>query len=553
MSFFLKHSKWIRIILIFGYFIRVYEVSSMPPSLNWDEVSHGYNAYSILKTGKDEWGVAFPTIFRAFGDYKLPVYVYATAISEFLLGLNAFAVRFPSVVAGTTSILFTYLLTKLVFKKEQIAIIAALVMAISPWSLFLSRIAVEANFAFALILAGVYFLTKGTMEKSRKILLGIILLSLSMWTYNSARIFVPLFVTSFAIIYRSDLLKLAKIKSLLFAVCLLIFALFTLPMFVQLLNPEGSARYESVQILDVGAIAEINDRRQNANLPPIVERAIYNKATFFVENFIPNYIRHFSPVFLFFSGGDNYQFNIPGYGLLYVVNLPILVYGAYKLIKKKRNREVAMLFSWLLLSPIAASMTRESPHTLRSIMMIAPFMIIIAHGFYELTLKVKYKYKTQVYVLIMLLSFFAYFRFYGTSYREAHSFAWQYGYKQMAGIIEENYDKYEKIVITKKYAEPHEFLLFYLKYDPEKYRNDPNLIRFEKSNWFWVDRFDKFYFVNEWDMPDTSSRFVLESGNEFDCASCLLFTTPFNAPEGWKKIDEIQFLNGEIAFDVYEH
>src|SRR5438477_12751586 len=95
---------FISLIVLFAFVLRIVNLANVPSSLNWDEVSHGYNAYSILKTGKDEWGFALPTIFRAYGDYKLPVYIYVTAVSEFFFGLNEIAVRLPSVIAGTLSV-----------------------------------------------------------------------------------------------------------------------------------------------------------------------------------------------------------------------------------------------------------------------------------------------------------------------------------------------------------------------------------------------------------------------------------------------------------------
>jgi hypothetical protein len=52
------------IILIIGALWRLPVFA--PGSLNWDEVSLGYNAYSLAQTGHDEWGVVLPNIFRAF-------------------------------------------------------------------------------------------------------------------------------------------------------------------------------------------------------------------------------------------------------------------------------------------------------------------------------------------------------------------------------------------------------------------------------------------------------------------------------------------------------
>ena len=127
---------------------------------------------------------------------------------------------------------------------------------------------------------------------------------------------------------------------------------------------------------------------------------------------------------------------------------------------------------------------------------------------------------------------------------------WQYGYKQVVEFTKENYSKYDKIIITKKYGEPHEFFLFFNLWDPVKFREDPNLIRFNQSGWYWVDRFDKFYFVNDWQM----GQLKLESGGEIDCldSKCLLITSPGNIPPGkWSKIETINFLDGKSAFEIY--
>ena len=99
-----------------------------------------------------------------------------------------------------------------------------------------------------------------------------------------------------------------------------------------------------------------------------------------------------------------------------------------------------------------------------------------------------------------------------------------------------------------------------MKYDPAIYISDPKLIRFYQSNWYWVDHFDKFWFVNDWQiLPDSSKpnrpekTFITESKKIIDCRSlrCLLITTPNNAPSGWRKIDEVRFLDGKTAFEIY--
>ena len=108
------------LIVVIAIFVRFIFINSAPPSLNWDEISHGYNAYSILKTGKDEWGKFMPLIFRAYGDYKLPLYIYLTAISELFFGLSTFSVRLISAISGVGSAIVGYFLVKRLFGSELV-------------------------------------------------------------------------------------------------------------------------------------------------------------------------------------------------------------------------------------------------------------------------------------------------------------------------------------------------------------------------------------------------------------------------------------------------
>ena len=105
-------------IVVFAAAIRFYQISSLPVSLYWDEVSTGYNAYSIATTGKDEFGISMPLLFKAFNDYKMPVNIYLSALPIKLFGLNELSVRFTSAFFGTLTVLITFFLVKEIFTKE---------------------------------------------------------------------------------------------------------------------------------------------------------------------------------------------------------------------------------------------------------------------------------------------------------------------------------------------------------------------------------------------------------------------------------------------------
>ena len=70
-----KHKIFLIIVLTIAFLIRFINLNSTP-ALNPDEAALGYNAYSLIETGKDEHGTSWPLHFKSFGDFKPGGYVY---------------------------------------------------------------------------------------------------------------------------------------------------------------------------------------------------------------------------------------------------------------------------------------------------------------------------------------------------------------------------------------------------------------------------------------------------------------------------------------------
>src|SRR3990170_4159282 len=156
----IKKNYLLVLVILLAAMLRFTVISKVPPSLNWDEVSHGYNAYSILKTGRDEWGQLFPLVnFRAYCDYPLPLNLYITIPFISILGLTELAVRLPHVIFGVLTVLASYFLALGVTKNEKIGHIFALLVAITPWYLFTSRFVVQSNLSifFLTVSAAAFF------------------------------------------------------------------------------------------------------------------------------------------------------------------------------------------------------------------------------------------------------------------------------------------------------------------------------------------------------------------------------------------------------------
>ena len=128
--------------IVLAIITRFYKLGEAPEGLYLDEAGQGYSAYSILKTGKDEFGKAFPVVFRSFTDFKTPVYIYLIAPLIPIFGLTKFTVRFPSFFFSILTIpLLYFLIHKIAPKKIAItaSALTALLLAISPWHILFGR------------------------------------------------------------------------------------------------------------------------------------------------------------------------------------------------------------------------------------------------------------------------------------------------------------------------------------------------------------------------------------------------------------------------------
>lgn len=518
-------------------FLRMYQLDSLPPSLNWDEVSLGYNAYSILTTGKDEWGQFLPLSFRAFGDYKLPFYIYFDVPFIKILGLNEVAVRLPSALAGIGTVILIFLILKELTKNTYLSLLGMFISAILPWLVTFSRIALEANLALFLTCAA-FLLFLLSFKRKGFLFFSVILLGLSAFTYNSSRVLILPFIFMAIIFFRSN--NWNRKESITSLIILLVI---TCVVFFQALTVDSSARFRWITILDEGAITRINVLRGTSDLPTPLNQLLFNKVTYFALESSKNYFSHFDINFLFFNGGSNFQFSVPGTGQVYLFMLPLILLGMWQAVRQRKNWQLFLL-GWLLIAPIPASITRDAPHPLRSIFLTIPFTIISALGIVWIKNKIPKLFPiiSALIVLILVANTYLFWQEYSGRYRKNYSQAWQYGYKQAIEYVEKNQENYDRIVFSKKYGEPHIFTLFYLKYDPNQYVNNKNLNRYKRSDWFWVDRFDKYEFINDWEINNkTSGR-----------SKTLLVTSPGNYPENSKKLTTIDFLDGSNAFDIVE-
>ena len=523
-------------ILIVGLFTRFYKLDTFPPSPNWDEVSHTYNAYSLLETGKDQWGKPWPIFnFRAYGDYPTTLNMYLIMPFIKLLGVNTLSGRLPTAILSFLTIPLVYFLTKRLYPQKYFALLTTLFYTISPWTIFSSRHSLQASVAQFFLILGIY------LTLSKKNILGLFFWALSAYGYHNTRIIIfPLFI-SYLLIFKINIKKIFP--------AIFIFLLIALPVTINLLSSDSRARSSWVFILNQPAINIINQNRglllQN-NYNPIIARLIQNKITYIIPKIAINFFEFFNPKYLFFTGSQNQQLNMPGFGQYFWFLLPFYYLGIFKMIKHiKTSKSNQFILAWFLIGLIPSVITSGDFPIVRAISIIPTTFIFISQGFFVFLSYVNKTSLSKIFYVLLLISLVfvsIYWNKYTTTYVKQHADSWQYGYQQAVDLIKKNYQKYDHIYITKKYGEPHEFILFFWPWSPASFQTDPNKVEDFHANWYWVDAFNKFIFVNDWEIKDLNLP-----------QKTLLVTSPNNYPDQGIIIDTINYPNQTPVFQLVSH
>lgn len=475
----LNANKIFWLILILAFVLRFYKLGEIPLTMDWDENSNAYNAYSILKTGRDEYGDFLPIANRSFEDYKPPAYMYLNIPTVATFGLTPFAARLPSAVFGLATVPIIYFLAKKLFENEKIALLSMLFLAISPWHLQFSRVGFEATVGlFAATAAITSFLH--AFDNKKWLIASAVFLALSTYTYHTQRIFVPLLFLSAFFLYRAELLKMSKRLLVAFFLTALVIALplaILIPPKVILQRFEVTTGRPRLEDIEKSIKFILQDREIDFPLGHI----IHNRRFVIGQTYFGNYLSHFDFNFLFTKGDDNFRHHIQDMGMLYLFELPLFLFGVYHLVKLKSRATLLVLF-WLLAAPIAASPATPNPHANRALPMIVALELISAYSLVTIFSK-KFVFKKQLLVfssVIILVSFLIYLENYWLHYPYEKASFWQYGYNQAVTESEKHKDRFEKIVVDRSIEQAYAFWLFNLRYDPKAYQEKGSRYGFDK-------------------------------------------------------------------------
>ncbi len=332
--------------------VRVYEIGHNPQGFFADEASFGYNAYTILKRGTDEWGVRFPLLFRSFGEYKLPVYTYGIVPFIAIFDLTHEAVRLATATFGVATVLAVFFLGRRMFHSAVVGLVASATLAVLPWHIHYSRTGLGDIVAYPLFLVlCVTFFYKGRERPWPWWPLSAVTLALAFYSYRGGWVFMPFFIAALIALYRKDIWKERSIAFLSAG----LFVLLLLPIGWHLAFGGGD-RVQQVPILS-------NEARGGRTL-------------------LEAYFNYFSPDFLFIKGDDGYILRhfLPGHGNMYWVQAPLLLLGVGAILLQRR-REGLLLLIGFVLYPWSGALTDAGAISSRAIIGAVLYALLTGIGF----------------------------------------------------------------------------------------------------------------------------------------------------------------------------
>ena len=426
---------------VLAFLIRVYRLDSSPEGLYIDETSIGYNAHSIVETARDEHGKFMPLFFEAFGEYKLPVYIYSVALVQLVTGPTDLSVRIPSLFFGVASVFVMYLFAREILGQEAPALLGSFLLAVSPWHFQFSRPGFEASAGLFFTLVGLFLFFRGLNLRSPFwVSLAIISFTVSLYSYNSTRITVPVMGLALLLLYFKDFGLKNWIK-----ICLPSLFL-AMPFLVFMASSKGLARARQVSIF--------YEENVSAN------------------RFLSNYLQNISPLYLFKFGDPTIaHWTAHRWGLLYLVEAPFFFLGIYGLLKRRVKSFFFLVFMFFItLVPPAIAIL--NPHALRGILALSVTPFFTSFGFWTF-LKIfrkrhHYLPVVSVFIIIISLSTFSFLKTYHNKYVPDAGWDWQVGIKKTSERVlamEQNYDDIYFDLDPRTVPS-----LWYLKIDPSLYQ-----------------------------------------------------------------------------------
>ena len=487
---------WLILLLAFG--LRFYKLGSLLP-LFGDEVDNGYNAYSILKTGKDVTGHFLPIFLKTLIDTKSSLLAYLTTIPVFFFGLNDLTIRIIPALVGVLSVVLVFLISLRLSANKLLALSASFLMAITPWAIHFSRGVWEANLMLFLLLLGIWTLLKSS-ENKNYFYLSAVSFGLSFYAYHSAKVLTPLIILGIIIFFKEFFKRINK-KTIILS--LVVFLLIALPNFYAFLFAGGQERFSQTSLFKDSKIIDQIVTKRGEDLTSPFSRFFHNKGEAYFNKMAASYLESFSPQFLFLYGDANFRHSSGASGEILLICLPFFLIGLFIAFKERKKYQKFLIYC-LLISPLPSIITQDGgQHAIRLLFLLPVVLVITALGFSHFVswFEKEFKKSIQIIVYVLLIAFLifelmAYAHQYFSHYPKESWRYWPAGYKQAMLGVKKLEGNYKEVFINNSYEPSILWFLFWQQYPPEKFQKSLADLKNQENIFSGMDgfRLDKFYF-----------------------------------------------------------
>lgn len=544
------------LILVLAVILRFALLATYPPALFVDEAAVGYNAWSLAQDLRDEYGTFLPVAFRSWGTYTAPLQFYLAIPGVLLWGLNEYGTRFHAVLLGSATVLVLYVLVYQWFGKRTLALSAATLLALSPWHIHQSRMAVESIISTFFFTLGVYFLVRfRAAYKLLPLVAAAICFVLTTYAYHSARLTAPLFLFLFMVLYRKELWR--QLRNVLIAALVGIVIASPLLWYVITQHNQALARPRAISSIGnpgIGLQLWEWTTTDGPTHPSFLTRAFHNKAVLHLEDFFRRYLSHFDPSFLFIRGDPHERFQIPNIGILLFIGLPLVLVGFLSLFRFYPGKDRLLLVGWIMLPPVVSSLAVITPNSYHMLEAAPAWAILMAMGLSMWLRFLKPILPSTAHIALALLltaNVLYYLGVYYTvlPYQLAHF--WAYGFKEGVLAVKELERGYDTVVSANRH---YIYFLYYLRYNPRRFRLEYERAPGVDENGFeHIVAFGKFVFPKDFNWEQMPKR------------PGILYMAPrHQIPDYWtddpegsglrrnkiRILKKIYFPNGEVAMKV---
>jgi 4-amino-4-deoxy-L-arabinose transferase-like glycosyltransferase len=453
-------------VIVLSILLRFWQLADIPEGFHVDEAYLGYNAYSLMKTGRDDSGAFMPLISRGLNDYGGAVGSYVAIPFIYAFGLNEWSVRAPTAVSGILLVFLTYAFVHRLSRNRELALLSMALAAVSPVGIVLSR--AQPVLVGVVIFYGAAYCLLLWMEKRTGIYLFLALTGIivSFYTYTGIRLFALPFLF-LMIAWRWHFLeKRFKIAATAF---FLVISLFV----AGLVFFTAGTRFTQISVFSTGNVQlPLNEqiREDGAQRQPmLMTRVTHNKVTEYGRFFLGNFTDHLSFRFLFLQAVQPMREQIPNMGVLLLIECPFLLIGLYTVIRKKLSYGIFGILWFLSVPAVMSIASEETPNIHRFFPAMIPLHLLVSLGVLTAVHAVIAKYRKvlafglfflfALNVLYFLHELFVHQPVHNPIYRNAPD-------KELALGLKNVYRSYDVVVSQKILTS----MLFFWPVDPSLYQ-----------------------------------------------------------------------------------